>query len=117
MIQIIQKIFLSPSKIAEQNQKKEILQMAAFKPVTHHAYVTKKDAVTRRFSIKTKNYHIYTERIFDRTRPEDEQVHYTLRVDNNKSVMYATHSTIDKFAQQVYTKMRKSWEKSKRNAR
>ena len=117
MIQIIQKIFLSPSKIAEKNQQREIIQLLSSTPIVHHAYVTRNNLVARHFSIKTKTYSIYTERTYDHSRPENEQIQYTLHVTKYQKVIYATHSSIDKFAQHVYKKMRKSWEKSNQHVK
>lgn len=117
MATFIQKIFLPKSKITALNQKQEVLDLVSSNPIAHHAYMTKKGAIVRRFSIKTNNCHMFAERTFDGTRPEEQEVQYFLRIDAPSQVIYATHSTVDKFAQQVYKKMYKIWEKNKKHAK
>ena len=114
MANIFQKIFLSKKQIAEINQKNEILQLVASAPrVRHSAYTTQSGGVARRFHIAAGQSNMTAERTFDPTRPEELQVHYTLHVYAPQRVKYATHSQVDKFAEQVYKKMFKIWEKSK----
>lgn len=117
MANIFQKIFLSKNKLAEQEKRDAIMKTVSANPVMHTAYVSKHNTVVRRFSIKNNGYNIYSERICDMTRAPEQQIQYTLHIYNGKKVEYATHSTVDKFATLVYNRMRKSWEKSKNNAR
>ena len=117
MVSFIQKIFLSPSKIAEKNQKQEIMQMVSSNPISHHSYATKRGGVARRFTIKNDDFHLYVERTYERFRPEENRVQYTLQLNTDKRITYAIHSDVDKFAEQVYNKIYKIWNKNKHNAK
>lgn len=117
MANIFQKIFLPKSKLSEINLKQEILQLVKSYPIMHNAYVTKRNGVARRFSIKTPTYHIYAERTFEQSRPVEHEIQYTLLVQSGKQIVYATHSEVDKFTQHVYEKMYKIWDKKKQHVK
>ena len=117
MATIFQRIFLSKSKLNEINKQQEIMKLVSSEAVTHHAYFTKSGAFVRRFSIKTPTHQIYTERSYEKSRPVEHEVQYSLVVRSDKHIVYATHSEIDKFTQQVYNKMYKIWDKKKQNAK
>ena len=117
MANLIQRIFIPPKKLNEFEKKNQIMQLVNSKPIAHHAYITKNGGVARRFSIKTRTCYLYAERVCYRTRPISDQIHYTLRVDKLSGVEYATHGAIDIFAEHVYNKLWKIWEKNKKNAK
>ena len=117
MANIFQRIFLPKYKQNQINQQQEIMQLVVSSPIAHHAYFTKSGAFVRGFSIKTPTYQIYTERSYEASRPIDHEVQYSLVVQSDKHVVYATHSEVDKFTQQVYNKMYKIWDKNKQHAK
>lgn len=119
MATIFQKMFLSKQKIAQINQEQEILRLISTNPISHRAYITKTNGVVRRMSVIAYGYNIYAERSFERNRPMDAQVKYSLVFATTEPtrIKFATNSDIDKIAQTVFTKMRKKWEKTKQNVR
>lgn len=117
MANVFQKIFLSRKKIIEIDRHNEIMQLITSNPIAHHSYMTKSGMVVRRFSIKTDNCHLYTERFCDLRAPKDQQVQYTLRIDVPKNINFATHSAIDKFTERAYMKMYKLWNKNRQHVK
>lgn len=117
MATIIQKIFLSQKKLAEIDRKNEIMNLINGGLLMHNAYVTRTGSVVRRFTVKNNDFCIYSERHFDRLRTKEDQIQYTLRVNKEKHVIYASHGSIDPLAQTIYTKINKFWESNKENAR
>jgi len=110
-------MFLPANKLAEIDRKKEIVRLVTSKPIAHHTYTTKKNVVVSRLSIKAGKYNMYAEHRCDQTRPEYDQVHYTLRANYKDNIIYATHSNVDKFAQRIYNKMYKLLVKNNKKAR
>ena len=115
MLNIIQQIF-SP-KTRETEQQHEIMNRIKSETIMHESYVAKSGAVVRRFLIINPDFTICAERSFLRSRPDYDQVHYTLRADNTDRVVYATHSTVDKFAKHVYKKLYRTWLKNKQKVK
>ena len=114
MANFIQRLFIPHRKAKENDKQEKIMQLVTSEPIVHHAYITKNGGVARRFSIKTRTCHLYAERVCYRTRPFSDQIHYTLRVDKPQRVEYAIHGSFDVFAERVYNRMWKIWEKNKK---
>ena len=110
MFKFIQKILFPTNK--EFTTQDEIMRQVKSGTVVHDSYIAKSGAVTRKFLIINPNFTVCAERLCDRSRSSDDQVHYRLRADSAGRVVYATHSEVDKFAHTVYDKMYKMWEKS-----
>ena len=117
MANLFQKIFLSKKEIERIDKEREISQLIASSPILHHSYITKTGGVVRRFSIKTPECHLYSERIYERLNQDDYRIRYTLRIDTPQQTAYATNSDIDKFTEDIYTKIYKIWDKKKQHAR
>lgn len=117
MANIFQKMFLSKGKIADINQKNDMLQLIRSNPIAHHSYMTQNGYIVRRFSIKTPDYTIYAERECDTSRSEDKQVSFSFRFGTQKKVTFATNSAVDMFAKKAYMKMYKIWEKNYQHAK
>ena len=113
MANIFQKMFLSSKKLTELEQKNNIMNLVTSGPVVHHIYETKTGGVSRRFSIKTDECNLYAERNFERSRPFERQVQYSLHVRKPWHISCATHSDVNSLAQVVYTQMYKIWYKNR----
>ena len=114
MANIFQRIFLSQSQVRNIDRQQEIMRLISSSPVHHYAYIVKDGRVVRCFSVSNTGYNLYASRVYDPSRPEENQVSYNLcyRLDDI-GTKYASHSDIDTFAQQAYMKMYKVWEKQR----
>lgn len=118
MANFIQRIFIPPKKLYEFDKKTKIMKLAKSNQVISGSYVEKNGNVVRRFLVLAPTYYLCATRVYHKDkRTNKESIHYQLRVDGSTGVEYATHSDIDNFAKQVYHKMWRIWEKSKKNAK
>lgn len=115
MFTFIKKILFPTTK--ENSTQSEILRQVKIGTVIPDSYISKSGAIVRRMLIINPDFTVCAERLCDRSRPSDAQVHYHLRADSAGRVVYATHSDVDKFAHTVYNKMYKMCEKSKKKGR
>lgn len=115
MLNFIQQIFSPTTREIE--QKREIMTRIKSGTIMHKSYVAKSGAVVRRFLIINPDFTICAERSFLRSRPDYDQVHYTLRADSTNRVVYATHSNVDKFAKHVYKKLYRAWQKNQKRSK
>ncbi len=112
MATIFQKIFLSKKQQELADRKQEIMQIVSSAPIMHTSHITKTGGVVRCFSVISGDNVVRVEREYEQSRPFEQQVQYRLQMLSPKNVVFATHSSIDKLAEHVYTKMRKAWEKN-----
>ena len=117
MITFFQKIFLPKNKLAQLELHQQIINLVKMTPASHKSFITRSGSVVREFSASTPDYNVFAQRTFDASRDEENQVQYSLHVLESNKVKYATHSHVDKFAKQVYTKMYKIWDKNRQNAK
>ena len=114
MANIFQRMFLSTNKIKEIDKKQKILKLLPKISIESHSTTAARDTVTGTFVASSAGRNIYATRTYDKSRPEEMRVTYALYYHiDGLGTQYATNSNIDKFAQKVYMKMYKAWEKQR----
>ena len=119
MANILQRIFLSKSRIKEIDRQQEILKLITEIPqVSQRTTVVAKGIVYRTFAASTIGRNIYVSHVYDPSKEEEHRVTYNLcyHIDG-VGTRYATNSNISKFAKTVYDKIYKKREQNKQHVK
>ena len=115
MANIFQRIFLSQNQVIEINQKQAIIKSIPTSLITHNAFSKQNGGVIRHFNVTNDKYTMSLQRIFNPLQPEELQVQYQLYIYKPHQKKYTTEQKrTDKFAQRVYNKVYKIWDKNRR---
>lgn len=118
MVTILQKMFLSKSKLKTLEEKQKIMNLISDVPVYRKIYVQKNGTVViNHLYAVSGNYNIHADRIYDWSCPHEKRVSYRLLVSEQKRAYIATNSHIDKVAESIYSEMQRIHNKAKQHAR